>query len=52
MTHVKVAFCDYSGEDAGLSFSDSYLSVEVVAVHEGEGVEEVADGEIVEGLGR
>jgi hypothetical protein len=50
VAHVKVTLLDKLAKHPRLPLAHARLPVEVVTVHQGECIEDIANGEIVEGL--
>lgn len=50
MPHMKMSFLHNPRKYSRFSLSDSYFMVKIVAIHQGKSIEDVLDGEVVEGL--
>ena len=43
-------FCHQAAKDSSLSFTDSYLAIEIVRIHQCQVVQDIPDGEIIQGM--
>jgi hypothetical protein len=52
MTHMKMSLFDYIREDPAFPFTNTNFMIKVVAVHDGEGIKKVSNGQIINWLFR